>query len=217
MKHSRTAGFSLVEMVVVAAILGVALGGPLMFFRSAERMRSTVTTRTELQAMVRQTMDRIAGRLEGSSIGVIPQSALGPGLWSQVIDFQVASGWNAAASTVTWQAPERMALLPSPEDPNDGIDNDTDGLIDEHVVTWITDVGSANERTLVIRRDVPERLAGEIAGNAVDENGNGLVNEAGLCFEFDVDHVVIRLSLQGRDNSNATIEHSEERRIAFRN
>jgi hypothetical protein len=215
MKRTRTAGFSLVELVIVAALMGVVLGAPLMIFRSAERMRSSVTTSVELRAMVRQTMDRIAGRLEGSSVGVIPQSALGAGLWSPVVDFQVARGWNGAA--VDWGPPERIALQPSPEDPDDGLDNDTDGLIDERIVVWSTDVGAAAQRDLVIRRDVPERLAGETAGNGIDENGNGLLNEAGLSFEFVGEQVVIRLSLQGRDSSNATIVQSEERQIALRN
>jgi prepilin-type N-terminal cleavage/methylation domain-containing protein len=215
MKRTRTAGFSLVEMVVVAAILSFVLGMPLMIFRSAERMQSTVTTRVELQAMVRQTLDRIASRLEGSSAAMIPQSLLGAGVGSPIVDFQVASGWNGA--NITWGPPERIALLPSPEDPDDGRDNDSDGLIDERIVVWTTNVGLASQRSAVLRRDVPERLAGEIAGNGIDENGNGLMNEAGLSFEFVDDQVVIRHSLQGRDSSNATIVHSEERRIAFRN
>ena len=215
MKHSRTAGFSLVEMVVVASLLGFVLGVPLMIFRSAEKMRRVVTTRVQLQALVRQTIDRIAGRLEGSSAGMIPQSVLGAGIGSAVVDFQVANGWNGAS--IDWLPPERIALLPSPEDPNDGIDNDSDGLIDERIVVWTTDVGLANQRSLVIRRDVPEFLSGEVAGNGVDENGNGLLNEGGLVFEFVGDEVVIRLSLQGRDSSGGMIEHSEERRIAFRN
>jgi prepilin-type N-terminal cleavage/methylation domain-containing protein len=214
-KHTRTAGFSLVEMLVVTAILGFALGVPLMMFRSAAHMRSTVTTCLELQAKVRETLDRIAGRLQGASVSVVPQSALGAGVWSPLVDFQVATGWNGVG--VDWGAPERIALLPSPEDADDGVDNDSDGLIDERVVVWTTDVGLATERSTVLLRDVPELMAGELAGNAVDENGNGLRNEAGLSFEFVGDQVVIRLSLQGRDSSNTPIEFSEERRIAFRN
>jgi hypothetical protein len=146
---------------------------------------------------------------------MIPQSALGAGHWSSTIDFQVATDWNG--TSVVWGAPERIALLQSPEDANDGLDNDSDGMIDERIVVWTTNVGLPSERSTVLQRDVPESAAGEIAGNAIDENGNGLLSEPGLSFEFVGDEVVIRLSLQARDGSAATIEQSEERRIAFRN
>jgi prepilin-type N-terminal cleavage/methylation domain-containing protein len=215
MKRTSAAGFSLVEMIIVASILSFALGVPLMILRSAERMRSTVTTHVELQAMARQAIDRIASRLESSRAAMIPQSLLGPGLWSPVVDFQIARNWSGAS--VNWGPPERIALLPSPEDPDDGLDNDSDGKIDERYVVWTTDVGLPTQRIVVLRRDVPEHLAGEIAGNGIDDNGNGLIDEAGLSFEFVGDQVVIRLSLQGHDSANATIEHTEERRIAFRN
>jgi len=215
MKRTSRAGFSLVEMVVVASILSFALGAPLMILRSAERMRSTVTTRGALQTLARQTVDRIASRLESSSVDMIPQSLLGAGLGSPVVDLQVANGWSGVA--INWDPPERIALMPSPEDPDDSVDNDSDGMIDERIVVWTRDVGMTSQSSTVLRRDVPERLAGEIPGNGVDENGNGLLNENGLCFEFIDDNVVIRLSLQGRDSANAIIEHTEERRIAFRN
>jgi len=205
----------MVELLVVASLLGFVLGAPLLLFRSAERMRSTVTTRVELAAMVHQTLDRIAGRLEGSSAAVIPQYVLGAGVASALVDYQVADGWNGAS--VVWRPAERIALLPATEDADDGVDNDSDGLIDERIVVWTTDFGLVTERRMTIRRDVPERLAGEIPGNGIDENGNGLLNENGLSFEFFDDQVVIRLSLEGRDSSGARIEHSEERRIAFRN
>jgi len=215
MKRTSKSGFSMLELVVSASILSFVLGMPLMIFRSAERMRSSVTTRGDLQAKTRHTIDRIAGRLAGSSAGMIPQSLLGAGQWSSIVDLQVAIGWNGA--TVDWGTPERLALLVSPEDPDDGVDNDTDGMVDERIVVWITDVGLGTQRTTLVRRDVSELMAGEIAGNGIDDNGNGLVDEAGLAFEFVDDQVVIRLSLQGLDSSNAIIEHTEERRIAFRN
>ncbi len=214
-KHKHTSGFSLLELLITVSILSVALGLPLMIFRSSERMQNTVTTRSALQASARLALDRIAGQLESSSLGVIPQSVLGPGLWSSTVDFQRAGDWNGAS--VDWAPAERIELIASAEDPDDGVDNDSDGLIDERVVVWITDVGLSTERRRVLVKDVPETLAGEIAANGVDDNGNGLRDEPGLCFEFSGEQIVIRLSLQGRDSSNARIEHSEVRRVALRN
>ena len=57
----------MLETVIVAALLSLVLGFPLMIFRSAERMRSSVTTRGELQAQVRLTLDRLTSRLELAS------------------------------------------------------------------------------------------------------------------------------------------------------
>jgi prepilin-type N-terminal cleavage/methylation domain-containing protein len=213
--HKSKSAFSLLELLISVAIVSFALGLPLALFRSSERMQSTVTTRAALQARARQTLDRIAGQLESSSLGVIPQSVLGAGLWTSTVDFQRAGDWNGAS--VDWSPAERIELVASPDDPNDGIDNDSNGLIDERIVLWTVDVGLSTESRRAIGVDVPEVLAGEIAGNGLDDNGNGLRDEAGLAFEFVGEQIVIRLSLQGRDSSKARIEHSEERRVAFRN
>lgn len=73
------------------------------------------------------------------------------------------------------------------EDPSDGVDNNGNGLVDEnqtHVPfgaqrgvgfrDYIDNDGDAESGSPVV---TPDMLAGEIAGNAIDDNGNGIIDE----------------------------------------
>jgi hypothetical protein len=214
-KPSSTTGTTLLELLVALVILCFVLGLPLMMFRSSERLQNTAVTRAELDSRARRALEQVAGRLELSGADVIPQSALGAGMGADTVDLQVATDWNGAA--VVWAPQEQIALVESLDDPDDGDDNDSDGRVDERRVVWTTDVGLPTQRTTVLCEDVAEALAGEIPGNLRDDNGNGLIDERGLVFQFIDDRVVVRLTLQGRESSGAIVAVFSERTIAFRN
>ena len=62
-----------------------------------------------------------------------------------------------------------------------------------------------------------ENLEGEIGNNLIDDNGNGLVDEAGLCFDLDGERLNIRLTLERRMGDGTLITHTAQRTIALRN
>jgi hypothetical protein len=211
MKSFRTAthrrGSTLLEVVVAAGILAMVLGIPLMLVRSSERLQSTTTSRAELQARARRVLDRIAERLESAS--QLQAMAI------DGFDFQLATGWDGTA--VIWSPLERLELVPATNDPDDGVDNDRDGLVDEKDLVWTRDVGLASEQVTQLCDDVPETMIGETPGDNVDDNGNGLVDEPGVAFEFLTERIVVRIGLVGRDSSGDRVEHLAERGIALRN
>ncbi|HVS08822.1 MAG TPA: prepilin-type N-terminal cleavage/methylation domain-containing protein [Planctomycetota bacterium] len=209
------AGFSLVELAVAMSILGLVLAIPILLLRSAEQLQRTRTAQAELEGLARRTLDRIAERLEASGTAVIPQWGGGPGVGTSLVEFQPAIGWAAGATV--WGPLERIQLADDPADPDDGVDNDSDGTIDEKRVLWITDVGLPTQRTLVLCGSVRDSLAGELPANGLDDNGNGLIDEAGLVFAFDADSVTVRITLEKRDGSGQVISHTAQRNIAFRN
>lgn len=216
MKTSRHgAGFTLVELVVAASILAMVLGVPLLLLRTSRRVQETHTVRIQLQSIARRTLDRIAQRLEASGTSVIPQAAVPPGMWTTIVDYRPATGWLDGA--VVWGPAERIQLADDPADPPDGIDNDRDGLIDEKRVVRILDFGGPGQRTEVLCESVREWLEGEIPGNGLDENGNGLIDEPGFVFTFEGDRVVVWLTLEKRDGSGFRVIHTASRVIAFRN
>jgi hypothetical protein len=63
---------------------------------------------------------------------------------------------------------------------------------------------------------VSEYLHGETRDNT-DQNGNGLVDEQGLCFDFDGTSVIVRLTLAARDASGVTLTRTVQERVFFRN
>ncbi len=111
---------------------------------------------------------------------------------------------------------EAMELRDSPLDPDDGLDNDANGLIDEKQIVLVTDVGGAFETTEILARNVRKRLWGEIS-NGVDDNGNGLVDEPGLCFLMHGDTVGIHLTLEAPGPGGVTLRRTLETSTTLRN
>jgi len=212
---SSRSGLTIVEMALAMSILVLVLGVPVMLMRSSRQFQETAMTRTEVQSRARRAVARIASRLEVSSTAIIPQAGGGPNTGTPVVDFQAVTGWNAAGAILG--NAERILLADEATDPDDGVDNDGDGLVDEKRVMWIEDVGLPTQRTHELCDSVRSSLDGEQPGNAVDDNGNGLVDEPGFVLAFDGDRVEIFLTLEARNASGFTVTNTVQRTIAFRN
>lgn len=211
--HGRT-GFSLVELAIAMTVT-VMLGGMLILaLESSMKAFRTGTTATEVEATLSRAIDDIAERLKGSATGMV--DPIPPaGFFTTQLDFQSVTGYLNDAPV--WGAPERLLLELSPGELDDGIDNDQNGLVDECRVVWVENPDTANERRTVICNWVSETLEGETPGNNADENGNGLEDEPGLCFDFDGNRVTIRLTIERLSPEGYSIMRTNERTISFRN
>lgn len=212
-RPARKAGFSLVELMIVITLLGAVVGSVLAVMRTSTRAYGVGTTDARLESLASQTLDQIAGRLRASQLATMTPTLSAPFSGTQ-LDFQPSVG--IAAGLTLWGPVERIGFEYSPSDPNDGADNDGDGFIDEGRVAWAQDVGGVGERSIVWANGVAEYLRAETL-DTTDENGNGLVDEQGLCFNFDGTSVIVRLTLQARDASGVTLTRTVQERVYFRN
>jgi type II secretory pathway pseudopilin PulG len=210
---ARNAGFTVVELMIVIALLGAVIGSVLAVMRTSTRAYGVGTTEARLESLAAQTLDQIASRLRASQLGTMAPVVAPPFSTSQ-ITFQPSVG--AVAGATSWGPLERIAFQYDPNDPDDGVDNDGDGFVDDGRVVWTQDVGGANERSLVWANGVSEFQRGETL-NILDDNGNGLVDERGLCFTFDNTSVIVRLTLQARDASGVVLTRTVQERVFFRN
>jgi prepilin-type N-terminal cleavage/methylation domain-containing protein len=210
---AQRAGFSLIELMIVITLLGTVVGSVLAVLRTTTRAIGVGTTDARLESLASQTLDLIATRLRASQRATMTPTLSAPFSSSQ-ITFQSSVG--IAAGVTLWGPVERIGFEYSASDPNDGIDNDGNGLVDEGRVVWVQDVGGPNERSTVWANGVSEYLHGETRDNT-DQNGNGLVDEQGLCFDFDGTSVIVRLTLAARDASGVTLTRTVQERVFFRN
>ena len=210
----RRSGFSLVELAIAMTVT-VALGGMLILaLDSSMKAFRTGATATEVEATVAHAIDGIAERLKTSAVGMVAPTPPA-GFFTTQLDFQAVIGFQNDAAV--WGPPERIFLEYSPGELDDGIDNDQNGLVDECRVVWVENPGTADERRIVLCNWVRETLEGEIPGNNADENGNGLDDEPGLCFDFDGNRVNIRLSIEQQSPEGFAIVRTLEKTISFRN
>jgi len=104
-----------------------------------------------------------------------------------------------------------------PADADDGVDNDTDGLVDEHQIVLVRNLGQADEVRSVILTNVAELLAGETA-NMADDNANGVIDETGFSIVADGTNTLrLRLTLQARDPKNNLVNCTMETSVHMRN
>jgi hypothetical protein len=214
-RRASRGGFSLVELIIALTLLVLVLGLPAMILRSSSMAYSTGTSTGEIDLSSRRSLDLLASRLVSSALGRIPAAAAGPDVPHTAVTFQVATGFDGDATV--WAPDERIALEPEPGEAVDGADNDGDGLVDEHRIVLIRDLGLATERTTVVCRRVARSLEGELPGNGLDDNGNGFVDEGGLLIAFDGERVLLALTLERRDAFRAPIVSTAQRTIALRN
>jgi prepilin-type N-terminal cleavage/methylation domain-containing protein len=207
-------GFSVIELAVSMSLLALVLAIAMQFGDAVSSGSSTATAAAEADASASRALAAIADRVEDSGTGWF-SAALGAPFSSSDLTYDRVVGWDEVGG-VPATVVEQIVLEPSPTDPDNGLDDDGDGTIDDCVVVWIRDPGGANERQ-VICRGVPELLAGEIAGNGLDDNGNGLLDERGLAFDFFGSGLRVQLSVVERDKEGRALLRTVQRSVWFRN
>ncbi len=209
--RERRAGYTLLELLLVAVVLSIVLGSLALFGRQSTVALRTNTAQSDLESRLQNTLVRITRELLPSGFAVIaPAAAQGV----PQLDYRKSDG--VVNGTLVWGEPHRIGFEHEAGEPDDGLDNDGDGFVDEGVVVWTIDPGQPGEIRAILCHGVRELASGETA-NGQDDNGNGLVDEPGLSFEQQGERMIVRLALEGRDPEGRTLVHALEAEVQPRN
>ena len=187
-------GFTLIETVIALAILGTVFGSIYAMLRTSSRSFTVASANTRLETQVSETLDKISELLRASKLSTVTPQQFSPFSSSQ-ITFQRSIGYAAGATV--WGNTERIALAGGN-------------------VEWVQNIGLGTQTTKILTHNVPTYLEGETA-NVADDNRNGLVDEAGLCFDVAGPSVNVRLTLRVRSSAGQVLTHTAQQRIFFRN
>ena len=197
---TATSGFSLIELMFSITILAtvVATFGWLQM-RSQASYRATAT-RAEVEAKAAQAATRVVAELTGVGTSTLvpdPTSSLG----TSTLTFQTPIAVSNAG-VITWSAPSRLEL--QDDEANDGVDSDSDGIVDEKRLVLLRNVGTLDQQSIVLCRNVVELAPGESA-NAADDDGDGLVDEAGFNVQRTGELLRIRLTVVRSAGNGTTV------------
>jgi prepilin-type N-terminal cleavage/methylation domain-containing protein len=192
-KRSRQ-GFTFIETVIAIAILGTVFGSIYAMLRTTSRSFTVASASTRLDTQVSETLDKIAELLRASKLSTVTPQPVSP-FSSSVINFQRSVGYAAGATV--WGNQERIALV-------------------NGNVVWTQNVGLLSQTSKILTHNVPTYLQGEVA-NVADDNRNGLIDEAGLCFDVAGTAVNVRLTLQVRSSAGQVLAHTKQQEVFLRN
>ena len=207
------AGFSLVELMLVAAVLGLIVGSVAMLGRAGEQAYRTSATAAHLEAQAATTVERIVAELRIAGLATIAPDPI-PGVGSDAIQYLQATGMTNGQ--VQWTTLRRLAFEYEAGEIDDGLDNNKNGLVDEGRVVLREDFGGPAERPRVLTRWVREVAEGEVE-NGVDDDGDGLVDERGFFVERFGETLVVRLTLQRRDAEGRLLTRTARTSVRSRN
>jgi len=208
------AGTTLVEITISLAVFSIFSASAFLAVNASTQGYRTEAVAARLDTRSRRALDEACLRLRQADITSLtptPVSAPASAWW---IDFQRAEGYSNGS--VDWSLTERLTFESDVTDPDDGMDNDGDGLVDEGRLVWIQSPNTSTEQRIVLCSSVSRTLEGEIAGNGLDDNGNGLIDERGFCIEFVGSRLVLRLTLEERDHLGNRMRRTVQRAVTPR-
>ena len=192
--RTSRAGMSIIELVIAAAVAAVVVGMMGMVSSSVNDAQRTGAAISDVDSRAWRLLDRASDRIRAGGMGTIePKNIVAP-FNTSWIEFEPVIAYTNGAPTLGPK--ERIAFEYNASEIDDGVDNDGNGLIDDGRVVWTQNVGLAGERRTILCNEVREWLEGEIPGNGLDDNGNGLRDEPGFCINYDGNSVTVHISLE---------------------
>ena len=217
MKRPQRRGFTLVELMISATLLIVVLGGLGLALRRGMDLFQSTTTISELDTRTGRVLNRIVREMRMALAATTtdlstPDGA--PKFWASSVDYRKAVDYVDGDPILG--APRRIVFELAAGELDNGVDDNGDGLVDEHRVVLVLDPGAAGEQRTVLANRVSELQRGEQA-NGLDDDGNGLADEAGLSFDQEDQLITVRLTLTGIGSDGATLVSSATDSFILRN
>lgn len=212
MNH-RMRGFTQIELLIAASLLTIIAGGVTMLLSTGVDSYRIDVTKGDLERNASRALERVAEEITMSGADVLSPARLSP-YSTPTLTLQRNEGFQDGA--IVWGAPGTILLVADPEDPDDGKDNNGNGLVDECMLVFRQNAGESDQRDIVLCRYVREYLEGE-EPNGIDDNENGLKDERGFCANVDGDVWSLRLTIERRDAKGRLLTSTHETSVRPRN
>jgi len=209
-EHTR-AGFTIIEILVSVSVLGIAFASISMVAQANMRAHSVGALEVSMESQVTDTVDRVIEELR-----LAGRETVTVGGTSNSIQYELPLGLSPLDSSMMWDQPRLIRFEYEAGEINDGVDNNGNGLVDEGLVVLIEELGTVNERRLVLSRWVREVAAGELP-NGIDDNGDGRIDESGFSLTRQGSTVSVHLTLERIVEHGPALQSSAETSVKLRN
>lgn len=178
-RQAPRAGFTIIEVMITLVILTLLMVNGWMVTRAGRSAADSGVFMMSLDDEVNLTMDRITLAIMGADADEI----YGPGMGSLATHFvEYQSNLGMSDGKVISGPPEEITWFPT---------TGPDGS-----VVWRESPTLPGEREVNWSNAVPTAAKEEIEGNGVDDNNNGIPDEAGLAFTKEGSRVDIYVTVE---------------------
>lgn len=198
-RRRTRSGFTLLEMAVALVLFALVMGNVYTIVGGTTKAIVDRNSEHQADAQSLRALDRIAMAIVGSYAGSLHSTSVTPGSEPE-INYKEFLGINSANERVESE-PMRIAFT-----------SDSGGSI-----TWFQNPELETQKRVVWTKDVPAVALGEVAENGIDDNGNGIIDEAGLAFVKDGRSVRILLTLRRPDGEGGFVDKQLETVVTCRN
>jgi len=174
----RKAGFSLVEITLGIAVMGMVLGALAQIGVTTSGAFKTSASQLDMEIRARQSITRVLQELTGVIADTMEDDDPVNPAGASRFRFRTAVGRDANGDPIPGEF-QRLEWQRDPAENDNGVDDDGDGLIDEGRLLLTRDAELGNATPVIICRNVAEFVQGEVP-NGVDDNGNDITDEPGF-------------------------------------
>jgi type II secretory pathway pseudopilin PulG len=217
LRHARSPrnGYTLVELSISAIVMTVLFGAVAFAMVRANGAYQQDVTSSTVNTQAQRLLERIANEFLDASHSSIKITPVTPNHESW-IEYTRPNGF--AGTAVTFGPKRRLVLRYSTTDSDNGVDDNSNGLVDECTVALIPDVLGDPTNEIALGSGVSEYLEGELP-NLADDNGNGLDDERGLCATYDATSstLTLRLTIERVGPGGVRLARTAQTSIRLRN
>lgn len=179
---ARNAGTGLFELLVVVVLLALLLGLAGLTVTTSRGAYDQGMLSADVEVQARRTLDRIADEFLSASAGSVSVEGMSPPPLQGItwLDYRPVTGF---ASIPLSGAQRRIVLVLAADELDDGLDNNSNGLVDECRIELLPDV-LASTRAAGLVSHVRRLAQGELP-NGLDDNLDGRVDEPGFGAEWE--------------------------------
>jgi prepilin-type N-terminal cleavage/methylation domain-containing protein len=193
--------FTLLEVTIASVIFGVIMTSVFAIFRSGTQVYHVAVIQSELEGQARKVLDEVEKAMMDSSISTIQESSasMTSPYSSPTFTFKKCTGYDGTTHTFTYGNLCRVAAV-----------NGT--------VYYYENYGLGNQTSIALSSGVSNYLELEkTTPDSTDNNGNGLIDEAGLCFALAQNKVTIYLTLEKTASTGVKYQVTLNSAVTLRN
>lgn len=204
--HRSRSGSSLIEVSISVMVIAILMGVISESLTTSRDAYGQGMTSADVESLARRTLDGIATRMIGASASTLnidnpaPPAAPNVVTW---LDFRPVVGYAGGPQL---DPLSRIQLELYPNELDDGIDNNGNGLIDECRLVYLPDVVAG--APVVGLAGFVRRLAEGELPNGLDDNGDGNIDEPGFQATWEPLAAAATGSRGGRLTLQITLERS---------